>query len=122
MVKPKREKGPIPNATTVYTDAGKKSQTAAVTWQEKDVWNYKILQAASSDTLQTLELLAVVWAMLNFKGPLNVVTDSLYVAGVVERIEDAAIRQVRRFENEPMVQSGSLPIGPNQRLGRKLNL
>ncbi|RLV62922.1 hypothetical protein DV515_00018807 [Chloebia gouldiae] len=95
MVKPKREKGPIPNATTVYTDAGKKSQTAAVTWQEKDVWNYKILQAASSDTLQTLELLAMVWAMLNFKGPLNVVTDSLYVAGVVERIEDAAIRQVQ---------------------------
>ncbi|RLV63266.1 hypothetical protein DV515_00018445, partial [Chloebia gouldiae] len=43
----------------------------------------------------TLELLAVVWAMLNFKGPLNVVTDSLYVAGVVERIEDAAIRQVQ---------------------------
>ncbi|RLV82495.1 hypothetical protein DV515_00016587, partial [Chloebia gouldiae] len=95
MVKPKREKGPIPNATTVYTDAGKKSRTAAVTWQEKDVWNYKILQAASSDTLQTLELLAVVWAMVNFKGPLNVVTDSLYVAGVVERIEDAAIRQVQ---------------------------
>ncbi|RLV62935.1 hypothetical protein DV515_00018794, partial [Chloebia gouldiae] len=113
MVKPKREKGPIPNATTVYTDAGKKSRIAAVTWQEKDVWNYKILQAASSDTLQTLELLAVVRAMLNFKGPLNVVTDSLYVAGVVERIEDAAMRQV---------QSGSLPVGPNQRLGRKLNL
>ncbi|KFV02763.1 hypothetical protein N340_03777, partial [Tauraco erythrolophus] len=44
---------------------------------------------------QTMEHLAVVWAMWNSKGPLNIVTDSLYVAGIVERIEEASIKEVQ---------------------------
>ncbi|KFP70725.1 hypothetical protein N310_11450, partial [Acanthisitta chloris] len=42
---------------------------------------------------QTLELLAVIWAMSNLNQPLNVVSDSLYVVGVVSRIEDADIKE-----------------------------
>ncbi|NXA79825.1 POK19 protein, partial [Thryothorus ludovicianus] len=95
IVCPKREKSPISDALTVYTDAGKKSRTAAITWQDEGTWKHKILQAKEEDTLQTLELWAVVWAMLVFKEPLNIVTDSLYVAGVVERIEDALIKEVK---------------------------
>ncbi|NWT21679.1 POK19 protein, partial [Vireo altiloquus] len=101
LVQPKREKSPIPNALTVYTDAGKKSRTATITWQEAGTWRHKLLQAKEVDTLQTLELWAVVWAMMNFREPLNIVTDSLYVAGVVDRIEDASIKEVgnkRLFE------------------------
>lgn len=52
------------------------------------------MDACPEDSLQTLELLAVVWACVTFTGPLNVVTDSLYVAGVAERLEDASIKEV----------------------------
>ncbi|KFP92421.1 hypothetical protein N311_00597, partial [Apaloderma vittatum] len=44
---------------------------------------------------QTLELLAVVWAACMFTGPLNLVTDSLYVAGVTARGELADIKEVK---------------------------
>ncbi|KFP86544.1 hypothetical protein N311_11421, partial [Apaloderma vittatum] len=44
---------------------------------------------------QTLELLAVVWATCTFTGPLNLVTDSLYVAGVTAQVELAEIKEVR---------------------------
>ncbi|RMB97205.1 hypothetical protein DUI87_26307 [Hirundo rustica rustica] len=54
-----------------------------------------MLSAEEADTLQTLELFAVVWAISHFREPINVVTDSLYVAGVVAQIEDAFIKEVR---------------------------
>lgn len=44
--------------------------------------------------IHLLELTAVVWALTNWlNDPLNVVTDSLYVAGVVPRLEDALLRE-----------------------------
>ncbi|NWS65211.1 PO113 protein, partial [Chunga burmeisteri] len=101
ITRPMREEAPIKEATTVYTDAGKKSRTAAATWFRDGTWNHHILKARSDDSLQTLELLAVVWTLGHFEEPLNIVTDSLYVAGIIQRIEDAAIRKVenrRLFE------------------------
>ncbi|XP_036262114.1 uncharacterized protein LOC118701547 [Molothrus ater] len=92
---PKRSLKPLSDAITAYTDAGRKSKTAAVTWQEEGQWHHHILRATELDTLQTMELLAVVWAMMHFSGPLNIVTDSSYVAGVCERIEDASIKKVQ---------------------------
>ncbi|NXX87418.1 POK11 protein, partial [Urocolius indicus] len=83
------------DALTAFTDAGRKSMTAAVTWQRKEKREKKVLQAGPGDSLQTMELLAVVWAMLNLREPLNIVTDSLYVAGVTERIEEASIKEVQ---------------------------
>uniref|UniRef100_A0A8B9GBW3 Uncharacterized protein n=1 Tax=Amazona collaria TaxID=241587 RepID=A0A8B9GBW3_9PSIT len=94
VVRPLREDTPISDAVTVFTDAGKRSRKAAITWQEQGCWNHKLLDADPADSLQTLELLAVVWAVINFEGPVNVVADSLYVAGVGARIEDAAIKEV----------------------------
>lgn len=95
MVKPKKENQPISDAVTAYTDAGKKSRTAAITWNENGIWKHKLLKAETNDSLQTMELLAVIWAVINLKGPLNVITDSLYVAGIVDRIEDAFIREIQ---------------------------
>ncbi|NXB82928.1 POK6 protein, partial [Donacobius atricapilla] len=90
---PKRAQQPLTDAITVFTDAGKKSRTAAITWQdEKGQWQKHLIKASPEDTLQTLELLAVVWAMLHVTEPLNIVTDSLYVVGVCERIEAAYIK------------------------------
>ncbi|KFW75140.1 hypothetical protein N305_04483, partial [Manacus vitellinus] len=46
-------------------------------------------------SLQTLELLAVVRVLASMNRPLNIVTDSFYVAGVVNRIEGALIKEVQ---------------------------
>ncbi|NXS90479.1 POK6 protein, partial [Erpornis zantholeuca] len=95
ITKPLRENKPIKDALTAFTDAGKKSHRAAVVWKNKDRREEKVLEANPADSLQTLELLAVIWALTNLPDPLNVVTDSLYVAGVVQRIEDASIKEVQ---------------------------
>ncbi|NWU73782.1 PO113 protein, partial [Pterocles burchelli] len=95
ITKPLRSDSPIPEALTVFTDAGKKSRKAAITWKETDQWQHRILEAEPADSLQTLELFAVVWALNAFKGPLNVVTDSNYVAGVAQRIEGASVKEVQ---------------------------
>ncbi|NXH00328.1 PO113 protein, partial [Loxia leucoptera] len=99
ITRPLREERPIEGAITAFTDAGKKSRRAAVTWQEKGRWKHQIITADPADSLQTLELLAVVWAVSNLQEPLNVVTDSMYVTGVVRRIEEAAIKEVNNVIN-----------------------
>lgn len=93
---PKYSEQPLQNAITVFTDAGHRSQQAVVTWQENGEWKHKILPATLGDILKTLELSAVVWAFLEWMTThLNVVSDSLYVAGLVARIEDAQIRDIQ---------------------------
>ncbi|NWV02090.1 POK6 protein, partial [Upupa epops] len=92
--KPLRREHPIPNAITAFTDAGRRQRKAAIVWKQGEQWQQQILEAAPSDTLQTLELLAVIWAVTNLTEPLNVVSDSLYVVGVASRIEDATIKEV----------------------------
>ncbi|NXH93091.1 PO113 protein, partial [Edolisoma coerulescens] len=92
---PLRVARPIVNGLTAFTDAGRKSRRAAITWKEGVQWKEEILDAEPEDTLQTLELLAVTWALSRLQGPLNVVTDSLYVAGVAQRIEDAFVKEVQ---------------------------
>eukprot|EP00076_Gallus_gallus_P034795 XP_025000333.1 uncharacterized protein LOC112530482 [Gallus gallus] len=94
---PKRPETPLQNAITAYTDAGRKSRTAAVTWQQGGSWRHHLIVADDKDSLQTLELVAVVWAMMNLIDPLFVVTDSLYVAGVCHRIEEAYIKKVQNL-------------------------
>ncbi|NXQ09520.1 POK7 protein, partial [Vidua macroura] len=84
---------PIPNAITAFTDAGRRSRRAAVVWKIEQQWHHQILEATPHDNLQTLELMAVIWAVSHLLGPLNVVSDSLYVVGVASRIEDAAIKE-----------------------------
>ncbi|NXD18492.1 PO113 protein, partial [Nothocercus nigrocapillus] len=94
ITKTLREEEPIPNATTAFTDAGRRSRRAAIVWKDKEEWKQQILEAKPEDSLQTLELLAVIWAVTHLEEPLNVVSDSLYVVGVVSRIEDASIKEV----------------------------
>ncbi|KAF4790716.1 hypothetical protein TURU_138179 [Turdus rufiventris] len=59
-------------------------------------WMKKLLMAAAEDSLETLELRAVLWTILNWPNQaVNIVTDSLYVVGVVLRIEDALIKDIK---------------------------
>uniref|UniRef100_A0A8C3D941 Uncharacterized protein n=1 Tax=Corvus moneduloides TaxID=1196302 RepID=A0A8C3D941_CORMO len=94
--KPLQHQGPIPDALTVFTDAGRRTRTAAVVWHYNQQWCHHKIAATPTDTLQTLELVAVLWAALHFLEPLNVVSDSLYVVGIVSRIEDAVIKEVKK--------------------------
>ncbi|NXQ92686.1 PO113 protein, partial [Nyctibius grandis] len=92
----KRSEVPLPDAVTVFTDAGKKSRRAAATWLDNGVWRHHLLPAAPGDSLQTLELAAVVWAILQWHDQkINIVTDSLYVAGILQRIEDARLKDIK---------------------------
>ncbi|NXT35776.1 POK8 protein, partial [Pelecanoides urinatrix] len=84
---------PLSAALTVFTDAGKKSHKAVCTWQKNGAWHHHYIFGAKDDSLQTLELKAVLWALVTWLSqPLNIVSDSLYVVGIVQLIEDAVIR------------------------------
>ncbi|NXX54365.1 PO113 protein, partial [Scopus umbretta] len=92
--KSKVNKEPLPDGVTVYTDAGKRLRRAACVWKQGGKWNQYVIEGQSLDSLQTLELTAVTWALTNWLDtPLNVITDSMYVAGVVPRLEDALLRE-----------------------------
>ena len=82
MEMPKHSSVPLQDGLTAFTDAGKATRRAAVVWKKKELWQQHIIVAHPTDNLQTLELLAVCWAMANWHTvALNIVTDSLYVAG-----------------------------------------
>lgn len=87
---------------TVFTDAGRKTKRAVCVWQQHDAWQQHNIQGEMGDSLQTLELKAVCWALQNWsKESLNIVSDSLYVVGVVQRIEDAQNRLEELFLQLP---------------------
>ncbi|NWI12274.1 PO113 protein, partial [Crypturellus soui] len=95
---PLRSERPLAEAVTVFTDAGGRTGKALVVWLREGNWHHEILEGSEGDSLQILELMAVCWAFNNWMSSrLNIVSDSLYVVGVVERIEDAAIRSAGRM-------------------------
>lgn len=109
--RPKGSPQPVADAITVFTDAGKCSRTAAVTWKDEHGWQHQILQAQKEDSLQTLELFAVVWAFVKWKDvPLSVVSDSLYVVGIANRIEDSSLREVQNGRLVQLLTSLQLAI------------
>ena len=92
---PLRSEVPV-EGITVFTDAGRKSRKAAVTWKEGDTWEHQLLPGVPGDSLQTLELRAVIWTFQRWsQEPLNIVSDSLYVVGTVQRLENSMVKPVR---------------------------
>lgn len=84
---PKVSDRPI-DGMTVYSDAGKRTCKVACTWLEADKWQSHILEGVKGDSLQTLELAAVAWTLTRWRDQcVNIVSDALYVVGVVLRIE-----------------------------------
>ena len=78
LEKPRVQEKPLAEGVTVYTDAGKMLRKAVCAWQEGGQWCHHRIQGQDGDSLQTLELTALVWALTNWLNePLNVVTDSL---------------------------------------------
>ena len=80
---------------TVFTDGGGKSGKAAVVWWNGEQWGKRVVQ--SSGSVQQVELQAVIEAFKLWEHtPLNVVSDSLYVVGVVQRIERAVLKHCKQ--------------------------
>lgn len=80
----------------MFTDTGRKSKKAACEWQSENQWQKHIILGEQRDSIQNVELKAVCWAFGNLKNmPVNIVSDSLYVAGVAQHIEDALLRETK---------------------------
>ncbi|XP_017599597.1 PREDICTED: endogenous retrovirus group K member 25 Pol protein-like [Corvus brachyrhynchos] len=88
-----RSKEPL-KALTVFTDASGASHKSVMTWKNPQTqrWEADIKEVEGSP--QVAELDAVVRAFERFPEPLNLVTDSAYVAGVVSRAEYAILQEV----------------------------
>lgn len=70
---------------TVFTDGSGKTGKTIVTWKEKSEW--QTLEEHESASLQLVELRAVAVAFQHFPHiPLNIVTDSAYIADITQRL------------------------------------
>ncbi|NXI37883.1 POK19 protein, partial [Galbula dea] len=84
-------KAPVPGPT-VFTDGSGKMKKAAVTWYDGQRWQHVVeLQDGSP---QVVELRAVTIAFQHFPCAVNIVTDSAYVASLVQRLDKAVLQEV----------------------------
>ena len=81
-----QQQNPIKNALTVFTDASSKTQKCGYAYRDdRNNWISHIEQMEGS--VQILELKAVLMVFQEFRNvPLNVVSDSKYVVGIVSRL------------------------------------
>ncbi|NXY45444.1 POK19 protein, partial [Ceuthmochares aereus] len=82
------QKEPVADPT-VYTDGSGK---AAVVWYDDHQWQHIVEQQEGSP--QIVELCAVTLAFQRFTRAVNIVTDSAYVAGLVQRLDKALLGKV----------------------------
>ncbi|KAK4806189.1 hypothetical protein QYF61_001112 [Mycteria americana] len=81
--------------TTVFTDGSGKTGKAVITWKEKGQWQHQIERIEGSP--QLVELHAITMAFRKWSlTPLNIVSDSQYTVGVVQRIERAQLKCTKR--------------------------
>ncbi|OWK64025.1 Endogenous retrovirus group K member 8 Pol protein [Lonchura striata] len=89
-----KSKTPIKGALTVFTDGSGKSHKSVITWKDPDSQKWESDIQIVEGSPQIAELAAVVRAFKKFQQPLNLVTDSAYVAGIVERAEHALLKDI----------------------------
>jgi len=78
---------------TVYSNARIRTCKAACTSLEAGKWQSHIFEGVKGDSLQTLELTAVAWALTRWQDQcVNIVSDASYVVGVVLHIEQALLK------------------------------
>ena len=89
----KRSRRPL-KALTVFTDASGTSHKSVMTWRNPQTQHWEADVEFVEGSPQVAELAAVVRAFEKFSEPINLVTDSAYVAGVVSRAEQAVLKEV----------------------------
>ncbi|NWU26674.1 POK8 protein, partial [Dyaphorophyia castanea] len=82
-------------ALTVFTDASGASHKSVLIWRDPQTQRWESDVETVEGSPQVAELAAVVRAFERFPEPVNVVTDSAYVAGVVSRAEHAVLKEVQ---------------------------
>ncbi|RMB88741.1 hypothetical protein DUI87_34831 [Hirundo rustica rustica] len=89
----KRSRRPL-KALTVFTDASGASHKSVMTWRNPQTQRWEADVEFVEGSPQVAELAAVVRAFEKFSEPINLVTDSAYVAGVVSRAEQAVLKEI----------------------------
>ncbi|NXG80658.1 POK19 protein, partial [Baryphthengus martii] len=80
------------NGPTVFTDGSGRTGKAAIVWKDGPQWQHQVEYQDGSP--QVVELRAMTMAFQAFPGPVNIVTDSAYVAGLVQRLDKAVLGHV----------------------------
>lgn len=90
---PKRSDQPL-QALTVFTDGSGKSHKSVILWwdEHRERWSSDVETVQGSP--QIVELSAVVRVFRKWSAPLNIITDSAYVAGIVSRAEASVLRDI----------------------------
>ncbi|KAF4804111.1 hypothetical protein TURU_010622 [Turdus rufiventris] len=86
-------------ALTVFIDASGASHKSVMTWRNPQTQHWEADVEFAEGSPQVAKLNAVVRAFEKFSEPINLVTDSAYVAGVVSRVEQAVLKDI---ENEQL--------------------
>ncbi|NWV18729.1 POK19 protein, partial [Origma solitaria] len=89
---PKNTRVPLPGPT-VFTDGSGRIGKAIVTWRDESGW--QVLEGHELGSAQLVELRAVTMAFQRFSHvPLNLVTDSAYVADIAQHLDCSLLREV----------------------------
>lgn len=85
---------PIPNAVTVVTEGSGKTHRTVVIWCMTALQWRSDVHTVDRST-QVVELAAVARAFQIFaEQKLNIITDSLYVTGIIQQIEGSSLKEV----------------------------
>ncbi|NXB24724.1 POK19 protein, partial [Rhagologus leucostigma] len=91
-LRPKNSQVPV-QGPTVFTNGSGKTGKAIVTWKEESEW--QVLEGHELGSAQLVELRAVAMAFQQFSQvPLNLVTDSAYVADITQRFDCSLLKEV----------------------------
>ncbi|RMC08876.1 hypothetical protein DUI87_13870 [Hirundo rustica rustica] len=81
-------------ALTVVTDTSRVSYKLVMTWRNSQTQHWEADVEFVEGLPQVAELATVMRAFEKFLEPINLVTDSAYVAGVVSRAEQAVLKDI----------------------------
>ncbi|NWI78642.1 POK8 protein, partial [Dryoscopus gambensis] len=90
--KEKQSRKPL-KALTIFTDASGASHKSVMTWWDPQTGQWEEDVEVVESSPQIAELAAIVRAFERFTDPINIITDSAYVAGVVSRAEHAVLKE-----------------------------
>ncbi|NXP34437.1 POK6 protein, partial [Leiothrix lutea] len=94
IAREKRSWRPL-KALTVFTDASGASHKLVMTWRNPQTQHWEADVEFVEGSPQAAELAAVVRTFEKFSEPINLVTNSAYVAGVVSRVEQAVLKEIK---------------------------
>lgn len=82
------------DALTIFTDDLGSSRKSVMTWKDPQTQRWETEVNVVEGSPQIAELAAVIRVFERFSEPLNLITDSAYVAGIVARAEHALLKEV----------------------------